>query len=110
MNTLKQWADSKGRLIAFRRPHGDTVIANSTTPKHTGYARGLYWLEGSEAAIANGIETIVMGRTDHNAAVAHRFILNDDITSLPKAVRLAWSRFVVGPASRRRWIMNHVDL
>jgi hypothetical protein len=61
--------------------------ANSTTPKHTGYVRGLYWLEGSEPHIANRIETIVMGPIDHNAAIAHQFILNDQITSLSKSAR-----------------------
>jgi hypothetical protein len=104
---LKQWIGTDRRLIAFRRPYGDTVVASSTTPKHTGYVRGLYWLEGSDPEIANRIETIVMGHIDHNAAIAHQFILRDDITSLPKAVRLAWCRFIVGlllrsPATLRR--------
>jgi hypothetical protein len=37
-----------------------------------------------------------MGRIDNNAAIAHQMILNDQIHSLPKVVRLAWSRFIVG--------------
>jgi len=97
---LKQWADSKGRLTAFKRPHGETVIASSTTPKHTGYVRGLYWLEGATPEEANRIETIVMGQIDTHAATAHQFLLRDDIHNLPPLARIGWSRFIMGTLLR----------
>jgi hypothetical protein len=91
---LKQWTKD-GRVTAFRRLHGK-VVATPKPPTHTGYVRGLYWLEGAEPSLANRIETLLMGRIDNNAAIAHQMILNDQIHSLPKVVRLAWSRFIVG--------------
>jgi hypothetical protein len=33
---------------------------------------------------------------DHNAAIAHQFIMRDDIKGIPPAIRKAWSRFLVG--------------
>lgn len=101
---LKQWAPN-GRLTVFKRPH-DTVVATETTPKHTGYVRGLYWLEGADPIVANRIETIVMGQIDNNAAIAHQFLLRDDVTNLSAIARTAWSRFILGlvirsPASIR---------
>lgn len=77
-------------------PYGDKVVATPKPPTHTGYIRGLYWLGGADPVLANRIETILMGRIDSNAAVAHRMILNDSISKLPRNVRLAWPRFVIG--------------
>jgi hypothetical protein len=93
---LKQWVGADGKLVAFTRPHGDKVVATPKPPTHTGYVRGLYWLEGSDPEIANRLETIIMGRIDSNAAIAHQLILRDDISSLSKDVRIAWARFIVG--------------
>lgn len=91
---LKQWA-TDGKVTAFRRLN-DKVVATPKSPSLTGYVRGLYWLEGAEPGVANRIETLLMSPIDNNAAIAHRMILNDEIQSLPKVVRLAWSRFIVG--------------
>jgi len=91
---LKQWSKN-GKVTAFRRLH-DKVVATPKPPTHTGYVRGLYWLEGADPALANRIETLLMGHIDHSAAIAHQMMLNDSIDNLPRAVRLAWSRFVVG--------------
>jgi hypothetical protein len=66
-------------------------------PTHTGYIRGLYWLDGAaNPEVANRIETVVMGRIDHNAAVAHQYIIQDNIRGLPPEIKLAWTRFIVG--------------
>jgi hypothetical protein len=46
--------------------------------------------------MANRVETLIMGRIDHNAALAHQYIMRDDIQSLPPEIRLAWTRFIVG--------------
>jgi hypothetical protein len=43
---LKQWAGPDGKVVAFRRPHGDRVVATQKPPTHTGYDRGLYWMDG----------------------------------------------------------------
>lgn len=91
---LKHWAKN-GKVTAFRRLH-DKVVATPKPPTHTGYVRGLYWLEGADPTLANRIQTLLMGRIDHNAAIAHQMMLNDSVDSLPQIVRLAWSRFVVG--------------
>ncbi|MCC8954395.1 DUF4238 domain-containing protein [Bradyrhizobium sp. Pear77] len=94
---LKQWALSKGRVSAFQRFHNDKVVATQKPPTHTGYDRGLYWLQGSDDdEAANTIETLVMGPVDHNAAIAHQYILRDDLKSIPGPIRDAWSRFLVG--------------
>lgn len=103
---LKQWTGPNGRLIAFRRPFGDKVVATPKPPKKTGYVNGLYWLHGIDPAVANAIEEIVMGHIDNNAAIAHQFILQDNVGRIPPSVRLAWTRFIVGllirsPASIR---------
>jgi hypothetical protein len=69
---LKQWSGPDGRVTAFRRPHGDKVVATPKPPSHTGYVRGLYWLDGAaDPDMANRVETLIMGRIDHNAALAH---------------------------------------
>ena len=91
---LKKWAVD-GKVTAFRR-YQDKVVATAKPPTHTGYVRGLYWLEGADPAVANRIETLLMGRIDHNAAIAHRTILNESVNSLSKEIRLVWSRFLVG--------------
>jgi hypothetical protein len=94
---LNEWAASKGRVTAFRRYHGDKVVATQKPPTHTGYDRGLYWLEGAEdVEAANIIETLVMGPVDHNAAIAHQYIMRDDLKGIPNPIREAWSRFLVG--------------
>jgi len=38
---LKEWADAEGRLLKFSRPYGDAVKHEPTSPKKTGYERGL---------------------------------------------------------------------
>ena len=93
---LHQWTASDGRVTAFKRHYGDKVVATPKPPTHTGYVRGLYWLEGAGPEIGNRLETIIMGNMDSNAAIAHRHILDDDLDGLPMIARIAWSRFLVG--------------
>jgi len=94
---LKEWAGSDGTVTAFNRPHGNKVVATPKPPTHTGYVRGLYWLDGAaDIDVANRVETLVMGRIDHNAAIAHQYIMRDDVKGLPAPVKLAWTRFIVG--------------
>ncbi|UWU66112.1 DUF4238 domain-containing protein [Bradyrhizobium sp. NC92] len=107
---LKEWASPiDGRVTAFRRPFGDQVSADRKSPKHTGYDRGLYWLDSApDRESANLIETLVMGPVDHNAAIAHQFIMRDDIKGIPAAIREAWSRFLVGLLLRSPANINDV--
>src|SRR3954447_16382409 len=93
---LKEWAVLDKKVYAFKRVHGNKVVATPKPPTHTGYHRGLYWLEGADPEISNRIETILMARIDSNAAVAHQIILANKIADLQKVVRFAWARFVIG--------------
>jgi uncharacterized protein DUF4238 len=92
---LNQWRGSGGKVVAFRRHHG-RVVATPKPPKRTGYVEGLYWLHGFPNKIANRIEEAVMGHVDHNAAIAHRYIMQDKIGNISTEIRSAWTRFVVG--------------
>jgi hypothetical protein len=38
---LQQWADAHGRLLKFSRPYGPAVKHEPTSPRKTGYQRGL---------------------------------------------------------------------
>lgn len=92
---LKQWAAIDGTVTAFRRPYRD-VVATPKPPTHTGYVRGLYWLDGLDPVAANRIEDMVLSPIDNNAAIVHRMILNNQVTSLSRDARTVWSRFLVG--------------
>lgn len=106
---LKQWAAADGKVIALRRPHGNRVVATSKPPTHTGYDRGLYWMEGlKDPDAANRIETDVMGRIDHNAAIAHQYIMRDNVRGIPPGIRLAWTRFLIGLLIRSPANINNV--
>jgi hypothetical protein len=106
---LKQWAGPDGKVTAFRRPHGDRVVATRKPPTHTGYDRGLYWMEGmKDLDAANRIETDVMCRIDHNAAIAHQYIMQDDVKSIPPPIRLAWTQFLIGLLIRSPANINNV--
>jgi Protein of unknown function (DUF4238) len=106
---LKQWAGPNGKITAFRRPHGDRVVATPKPPTHTGYDRGLYWMEGmKDPDASNRIETVVMGRIDHNAAIAHQYIMRDDMKNIPPEIRLAWTKFLIGLLIRSPANINNV--
>src|ERR1700719_3194513 len=105
---LKQWAGPDGNITAFRRPHGDRVVATPKPPTHTGYDRGLYWMEGNDLDASNRIETVVMGRIDHNAAIAHQYIMRDDMKNIPPEIRLAWAQFLIGLLIRSPANINNV--
>jgi hypothetical protein len=105
---LKQWALLDKKVYTFKRVHGGKVVVTPKPPTHTGYHRGLYWLEGADPEISNRIETILMGRIDSNAAIAHQIILNDKVSSLSKEVRYAWARFVIGLLLRTPAQMGNV--
>ena len=54
---LSQWADGNGRLYEFSRPAGRSdVSARPTSPRGTGYERGLYHLTGVPEDVAEAVE------------------------------------------------------
>ena len=89
---LKQWAGTDGRLCEMSRPY-DVVKPKQVHPDGTGYARGLYTLQGLPPEAANVVETRFLKDADNLGAVALRaFVENRD---LDLALRTAWSRFTI---------------
>jgi hypothetical protein len=93
---LKQWADANGRLLKFTRPYGDMVKHEPTSPKKTGYERGLYRVPGVPEHLAEIIEQKFMKKMDDLASeVLRQFIANVQ-QGWTLAKKEAWSRFIVG--------------
>src|SRR6266850_1276523 len=80
---LSQWADGNGRLYEFSRPDGRSEVSvRPTSPKGTGYERGLYRLTGVPEDVSEAVERKFMAQVDTPA------------WTVPS--RSAWSRFVTG--------------
>jgi hypothetical protein len=74
---LQQWADAKGRLLKFSRPYGNDVKHEPTSPRKTGYERGLYRVPNVPEHLAEIIEQKFMKRMDDLAsAVLRDFLAN----------------------------------
>lgn len=91
---LKQWCGPDRRLCEYSRPF-ETVIARRKYPTETGFERGLYTLNAHSPAVAEIVEDRLMRQTDNYAALAHQFLLQNDIAGLDATARSGWARFVL---------------
>lgn len=92
---LKQWANANGRLIEYSKPYRQ-VEARPTSPKGTGYVRGLYRLPNVAEEKAELVETAYMKVVDDAAAKALQVILGNttDISHLSQLMMRDWARFL----------------
>src|SRR5664279_5682343 len=92
---LKQWTNRNGRLIEYSKPFRQ-VEARPTSPKGTGYVRGLYRLPNVPSDKAELVETIYMKVVDDAAARALQVILDDKdgISQLSERMMRDWARFL----------------
>lgn len=93
---LNQWADGDGRLLKFSRPYGSVVKHEPTSPKKTGYERGLHRIPDVPEHLAEIIEQKFMTKMDDLAAEALRNFLAGRLEGWTLPRKEAWSRFIVG--------------
>jgi hypothetical protein len=93
---LKQWANADGRLTEFSRPTGKEVIPRRTSPKGTGFERGLYRLPGATEEASEVFERIFFGQVDNRAKDALDICLKRLPWNWTVETRSNWSRFVLG--------------
>lgn len=92
---LQQWANERSRLIEYSRQSPANVVkARPTSPKGTGYVRGLYRIEDVDPNVVNAIETMFLKPSDGLAADALQSLLRGEILPRPQ-LRTSWSRFVL---------------
>jgi uncharacterized protein DUF4238 len=82
-------------MIEFSRPFGDEVKPRPTTPKGTGYVRGLNLIHSLPPERSANFETVAMGKVDTSAAVALQKLLSASPTPWEPELRRAWSVFLV---------------
>lgn len=92
---LKQWTNGNGRLCEYSKPYKQ-VEPRRTSPKGTGYVRGLYRLPNVPDDKAELVETIYMQVVDDGASAALRILLDDKATIAQTADRMKtdWARFL----------------
>ena len=92
---LQQWTNGNGRFIEYRRENG-RVVARPTSPKGTGYVRGLYRLPNVPDDKAEIIETVYMRQVDNGAAPALKLMLDPTsrLESLSDQNKVYWARFL----------------
>lgn len=93
---LKEWTRPDGRLTEFSRPTGDQVIPRRTSPKGTGYVRGLYRLDGPNEEASEAFERVFFSQVDNLAKEGLDMMLQRIPPKWTIKVRWAWSRFVIG--------------
>ncbi len=93
---LQQWADDRGRLLKFSRPYGPVVKHEPTSPRKTGYQRGLYRVPNVPEHLAEIIEQGFMKKMDDLAALVLRDFIANRLDGWTVPRREAWSRFIVG--------------
>jgi hypothetical protein len=93
---LKRWADANGRLLKFTRPYGDEIKHEPTSPKKTGYQRGLYRVPDVPEHLAEIIEQKFMKKMDDLASDVLREFIANVRHGWTLERREAWSRFIVG--------------
>jgi hypothetical protein len=91
---LTQWCGPDNRLCEYSRPY-DRVVAKPKYPTESGFERGLYTLRAHTSAVAEIVEDRLMGRTDNDAARAHRLLLDNNIDGLDENTRSGWARFII---------------
>ncbi len=93
---LNEWSRPDGRIIKFSRPHGPAIKHDMTSPRKTGYERGLYRIPGVSDDLAEELERGFMGAIDTAAASALQKIKENQFKKWAHAERHAWVRFIVG--------------
>jgi hypothetical protein len=93
---LQQWADDRGRLLKFSRPYGPVVKHEPTSPRKTGYQRGLYRVPNVPEHLAEIIEQGFMRKMDDLAALVLGDFIAKQLEGWTVPRREAWSRFIVG--------------
>ncbi len=93
---LSQWALGQAKhIVEFSRPHNDEVKPRPTTPKGTGYVRGLNLIHTVAPEKAANFESVAMGKVDTSAALALQKLLSTSPTPWEPKLQRAWSVFLV---------------
>ena len=92
---LQQWTDPRGRLIEYSRQGPiNSVKTRPTSPKGTGFVRGLYRMDDIDPNVVNAVEEMFLKPSDGLATDALEALLQG--ISFPKpTLRTSWSRFVL---------------
>jgi hypothetical protein len=92
---LQQWTNGNGRFIEYRREN-NKVVARPTSPKGTGYVRGLYRRPNVPDDKAEIIETVYMRQVDNGAAPALKTMLDpaSGLKNLSDQNKVYWARFL----------------
>ena len=92
---LQQWADAGSRLIEYSRQGPANIVkTRPTSPKGTGYVRGLYNMEDVDPTVVNAVETMFLKPSDGLAADAlQSFLRGQAFPNLQ--LRTSWARFVL---------------
>jgi hypothetical protein len=92
---LDEWTDARGRLIEYsKQGPAQSVKTRPTSPKGTGYVRGLYRIDDIDPNVVNAVETMFLKPSDAYAADALQALLHG--RDFPKpTMRTSWSRFVL---------------
>jgi hypothetical protein len=93
---LREWTRPDGRLTEFSRPTGKEVIPRRTSPKGTGYVRGLYRLDDVSEHAAERFERVFFRQVDNRAKDALDMHLGRRPLQWTQRNRSDWSRFVMG--------------
>lgn len=93
---LREWTNDQGRLLEFSRPTGGEVKTRPTSPKGTGFVRGLYRISGPDDATSEAFERVFFQTVDNLAKEALDILLGRSHAPWTLKTRSAWSRFVVG--------------
>jgi Protein of unknown function (DUF4238) len=93
---LNEWTRPDGRLTEFSRPTGKDVIPRNTSPKGTGYVRGLYRLDHLTEDAAEAYERLFFSTVDNTAKDSLDILLGRRLVRFDDRSHSAWSRFVLG--------------
>ena len=98
---LQQWTDKRSRLIEFSRQGPDRAAKpRLTSPKGTGYVRGLNSIPGLPPHEAQNLEEVFFKIADDAAARALRILLTPPPWNMTVDEKSGWSRFLMSVISR----------
>ena len=93
---LRNWADSDGRVICYKRVPTGRLVHDQVAPKSTGYEEDLYTLDHLPAGIRQAIETYITADVDDRAAKSlQEMVKTKGVRTLTPEQRLSWSQFIV---------------
>jgi hypothetical protein len=93
---LNEWTRPDGRLTEFSRPTGKAVIPRNTSPKGTGFERGLYRIRHLTGDAAEAFERLFFSMVDNTAKESLDILLGRRQVNFTDRTRSAWTRFVLG--------------